>query len=152
MPHKHSFPPPFPLVELLWYYEKRSATPSERKVMPDGCISLVINLFEDRNTACNDPDDMNKVRDQRLQRQRPHTKCFCLFRYPARRHTLSPVGGSSSSLKLPKRTAPTSMWDSMILWDASQANCANSVLAAPTAAEKLRIVEVALLERAAGYA
>ena len=49
MPHKHVIPGP-PLsrfVELLWYYENAPQPHQKERLMPDGCISLVINLFED---------------------------------------------------------------------------------------------------------
>jgi len=79
MPHKHVIPPP-PLsrfVELLWYYENAPQPHQKERLMPDGCITLVINLFEDE-TRLYDPEDMSKVRKfNRLQRQRPAHQVFC---------------------------------------------------------------------------
>ena len=46
--------------------------------MPDGCISLVINLFEDE-TRLYDPDDVSNIRKfNGSSVSGPHTKCFAI--------------------------------------------------------------------------
>ena len=63
MPNLHVKPGP-PLsrfVELLWYYENAPQPHQKERLMPDGCITLIINLLEDE-TRLYDPDDTKKVR------------------------------------------------------------------------------------------
>src|SRR5258708_25395619 len=65
-------------VELLWYYENAPQPHQKERLMPDGCITLIINLFEDE-TRLYDPDDMSKVRKfSGCSVSGPHTKCFAI--------------------------------------------------------------------------
>jgi uncharacterized protein DUF6597 len=58
--HVKPGPPLSRFVELLWYYEQLPRAHQKERLMPDGCISLVINLEEDE-TRVYDPDDVSKV-------------------------------------------------------------------------------------------
>ena len=153
MPHKQVLPGP-PLsrfVELLWYYENTPQPHQKERLMPDGCITLVINLFEDE-TRLYDPDDMSNVRKfNGCSVSGPHTKCFaidtdeqtCVIGISFR------PAGAVPFLKLPSDELHNQHVGLDELWG-RLAKLRERVLAAPTPAEKLRIVEVALLERAAG--
>ena len=76
MPNLHVKPGP-PLsrfVELLWYYEHPPRLHQKERLMPDGCISLIINLEEDE-TRLYDADDVNNHAEaKRLQRERTSYK------------------------------------------------------------------------------
>jgi len=63
MPNLHVKPglPLSRFVELLWYYENAPQPHQKERLMPDGCITLIINLLEDE-TRLYDPDDTKKVR------------------------------------------------------------------------------------------
>jgi hypothetical protein len=96
--------------------------------MPDGCITLVINLFEDE-TRLYDPEDMSKVRKfNGCSVSGPHTKCFaidtdeqtCVIGISFR------PAGAVPFLKLPSDELHNQHVGLDDLWDASQANCANA--------------------------
>ena len=80
MPNLHVKPGP-PLsrfVELLWYYEHPPRLHHKERLMPDGCISLIINLVEDE-TRLYDADDVNKMRKlSGCSVSGPHTKSFTI--------------------------------------------------------------------------
>jgi len=80
MPNLHFKPGP-PLsrfVEMLWYYEHPPRIHQKERLMPDGCISLIINLEEDE-TRLYDADDVNKVRKlSGCSVCGPHTKSFVI--------------------------------------------------------------------------
>ena len=64
-------------VELLWYYENAPQPHQKERLMPDGCITLIISLLEDE-TRLYDPDDTKKVRKiPRVQHQRSAHNMFC---------------------------------------------------------------------------
>jgi AraC-like DNA-binding protein len=154
MPHKHVIPGP-PLsrfVELLWYYENSPQPHQRERLMPDGCITMVINLFEDE-TRLYDPDDPTKVRKfSGSSVSGPHTKCFaidtdeqtCVIGVSFR------PAGAVPFLKLPSDELHNQHVGLGDLWGRLASELRERVLAARTPAEKLRVVEVALLERAAG--
>src|SRR5258708_4406147 len=154
MPHKHVIPGP-PLsrfVELLWYYENAPQPHQKERLMPDGCITLIINLFEDE-TRLYDPDDMSNVRKfNGCSVSGPHTKCFaidtdeqtCVIGISFR------PAGAVPFLKLPSDELHNQHVGLDDLWGRLAGELRERVLAAPTSAEKLRAVEVALLKRAAG--
>jgi hypothetical protein len=80
MPNLHIKPAP-PLsrfVEMLWYYEQPPLTHHKERLMPDGCISMVINLEQDE-TRIYDADDLNRVTKLGgCSIVGPHTKCFAI--------------------------------------------------------------------------
>ncbi len=109
--------------------------------MPDGCISLVINLFEDE-TRLYDPDDMNKVRRfNGCSVSGPHTKCFaidtdeqtCVVGISFR------PAGAVPFLKLPSDELHNQHVGLDDLWGRLASELRERVLAAPTPVEKLRI-------------
>jgi AraC-like DNA-binding protein len=154
MPHKHLTPAP-PLsrfVELLWFYENAPKPHQKERLMPDGCITLVINLIEDE-TRLYDPDDLDKVRKLTgCTVSGPHTKCFaidtdeqtCVIGISFR------PAGAVPFLKLPSHELQNQHVDLEDLWGGLAAVLRERVLAAKGAEGKLRVVELALLERAAG--
>jgi AraC-like DNA-binding protein len=154
MPNLHVKPGP-PLsrfVELLWYYENVPQPHQKERLMPDGCITLIINLLEDE-TRLYDPDDTKKVRKLRgCSISGPHTICFaidtdeqaCVVGVSFR------PAGALPFLKFPSDELHNQHVGLDDLWGRLAGELRERVLAAPTSAEKLRVVEVALLERAAG--
>jgi hypothetical protein len=139
-------------VKLLWYYENAPQLHQKERLMPDGCIGLVINLFEDE-TRLYDPDDVSNVRKfNGCSLSGPHTQCFaidtdeqtCVVGISFR------PAGAVPFLKLPSDEPHNQHVGLDDLWGRLASELRERVLAAPTPAEKLRIVEVALLERAAG--
>src|ERR1700745_3320344 len=80
MPHLHVKPasPLSRFVELLWYYEQDPRLHQKERLMPDGCISLIINLEEDE-TRLYEADDLNKMRKLHgCSVSGPHTKSFVI--------------------------------------------------------------------------
>jgi AraC-like DNA-binding protein len=154
MPNLHVKPGP-PLsrfVELLWYYENAPQPHQKERLMPDGCITLIINLLEDE-TRLYDPDDTKKVRKfHGCSISGPHTICFaidtdeqaCVVGVSFR------PAGALPFLKFPSDELHNQHVGLDDLWGRLAGELRERVLAAPTSAEKLRVVEVALLERAAG--
>jgi len=145
-------PPLSRFVELLWYYRNDPQPHAKERLMPDGCVSLVINLSEDE-TRLYDPDDTRKMRRfNGSTLSGPSTKSFAIdtdeqtwvvgvsFR-PA---------GAVPFLRLPSNE----LWNQHLaledLWGSSARQLRERVLEAPTPAQKLRAVELCLFERAAG--
>jgi len=80
MPHLLVKPAP-PLsrfVEQLWYFQQAPQPHKKERLMPDGCVSLIINLEEDQ-TRLYDPDDVRKVTTLGgCTVAGPHSKCFAI--------------------------------------------------------------------------
>lgn len=154
MPHLHVVPAP-PLsrfVELLWYYNEPPKPHAKERLMPDGCVSLIINLAEDE-TRLYDADDLSKVtKFSPCSLSGPQTKCFvidtdeqtCVVGASFR------AGGAVPFLGLPSDELYNEHLDLEDLWGCRAAELRERVLAAPTPRAKLRVLELALLERAAG--
>ncbi len=154
MPHLLLKPAP-PLsrfVELLWYYQQAPQPHKKERLMPDGCISLVINLEEDQ-TRLYDPDDVRKVKTLGgCTVAGPHTKCFaidtdeqtCVVGISFR------AGGAVPFLGLPSDELHNQHVDLEGLWGRLSRELRERTLAAGTPEAKLRTVELGLLERAAG--
>jgi len=53
-------PPLSRSVELLWYYRNDAQAHANKRLMPGGCISFVINLAEDQ-TRLYDPSDTRRM-------------------------------------------------------------------------------------------
>lgn len=154
MPHLLVKPPP-PLsrfVELLWYYEEAPKPHQKERLMPDGCISLVINLQEDQ-IRLYDADEVNKV--QKLSGCTlggPHSKSFlidtdeqtCVVGVSFR------AGGAGPFLNVPSDELQNQHMNLEDLWGRLARDLRERSLAAKSPRDKLRIVELMLLERAAG--
>src|SRR5262245_17735290 len=154
MPHLHVIPAP-PLsrfVELLWYYEEPPKPHAKERLMPDGCVSFIINLAEDE-TRLYDPDDVSKVtRFSPCCLSGPQTKCFvidtdeqtCVLGASFR------AGGAVPFLGLPSDELHNQHLNLEDLWGFRARELRERLLAAPNPRAKLRMLELALLERAAG--
>src|SRR5215472_14434103 len=129
MPHLHVTPAP-PLsrfVELLWYYEEPPKPHAKERLMPDGCVSFIINLAEDE-TRLYDPDDVSKVTTfSPCSLSGPQTKCFvidtdeqtCVVGASFR------AGGAVPFLGLPSDELHNQHLNLEDLWDSARASCAN---------------------------
>jgi AraC-like DNA-binding protein len=154
MPHKHVIPgsPLSRFVELLWYYENAPKPHQKERLMPDGCVTLVINLLEDE-TRLYDPDDLDKVtRLTGCTVSGPHTKCFAIDTDEQTCVTgisFRPAG-AVPFLKLPSDELQNQHVNLEDLWGGLARVLRERVLSAKGADGKLRVVELALLERAAG--
>lgn len=120
--------------------------------MPDGCMSLVINLAEDE-TRLYDPDDTNKVRKfSGCSVSGPQTRPFvidtdeqtCVIGISFR------PAGAVPFLKLPSDELHNQHVELQDLWGRFAGELRERALAAPGPEAKLRVVELVLLERAAG--
>jgi len=147
--------PAFPLsrfVELLWYYEHPPRAHQKERLMPDGCVSLIINLAEDQ-TRLYDADDVSKMKTlSGCSVAGPHTKCFaidtdeqtCVIGASFR------AGGAVPFLRLPSHELHNQHLNLEDLWGRLARDLRERTLSAKTPREKLRVVELAFLERAAG--
>jgi methylphosphotriester-DNA--protein-cysteine methyltransferase len=139
-------------VDLLWYYEDPPKPHQKERLMPDGCVSLIINLNEDQ-TRLYDPDDVNKLnRLSGCSVGGPHTRCFvidsveqaCVIGASFR------AGGAVPFLKLPSDELHNQHVNLEDLWGSLARELRERALEAEGPRAKLRVVELALLERAAG--
>jgi AraC-like DNA-binding protein len=154
MPYLHAVPAP-PLsrfVELLWYYDDPPKPHAKERLMPDGCLTLIINLADDQ-TRLYDADDVSKMKTlSGCSVSGPHTRCFaidtdeqtCVIGASFR------PGGAVPFLKLPSDELHNQHLNLEDLWGRLAGELRERTLAAKSPAAKLRIVELALLERAAG--
>jgi hypothetical protein len=120
--------------------------------MPDGCVGLIINLEEDE-TRLYDVDDVNKVRKlSGCSVSGPHTKNFvidtdeqtCVIGVSFR------PGGAVPFLKLPSDELHNQHVELEDLWGRLARELRERARAAASPEAKVRVVELALLERAAG--
>jgi AraC-like DNA-binding protein len=154
MPHLHVIPAP-PLsrfVELLWYYEEPPKPHAKERLMPDGCVSFIINLAEEE-TRLYDLDDTGKMtKFDACSLSGPQTKSFvidtdeqtCVIGVSFR------AGGTVPFLGLPSDELYNRHLNLEDLWGLRARELRERVLAAATPQAKLRIVELTLIERAAG--
>src|SRR4029434_2940160 len=120
--------------------------------MPDGCVSFIINLAEDE-TRLYDADDVGKMtKFSPCSLSGPQTKCFvidtdeqtCVVGASFR------AGGAVPFLGLPSDELHNLHLNLEDLWGLRARELRERVLAAPAPRVKLRVLELALLERAAG--
>jgi AraC-like DNA-binding protein len=154
MPHLHVVPAP-PLsrfVELLWYYDDPPKPHAKERLMPDGCVTLIINLADDQ-TRLYDADDVSKMKTlSGCSVAGPHTRCFaidtdeqtCVIGASFR------AGGAVPFLKVPSDELHNQHLNLEDLWGRLACELRERALAAKSPEAKLRVVELALLERAAG--
>ena len=154
MPHLHVKPAP-PLsrfVELLWYYQQPPLNHHKERLMPDGCIGLIINLQQDE-TRIYDADNLNKLTKlSGCSVGGPHTRCFaidtdeqtCVIGVSFR------PAGAVPFLKLPSCELQNQHIELEDLWGSLARELRERALAAKTPETKLRVVELVLLQRAAG--
>jgi hypothetical protein len=145
-------PPLSRFVELLWYYRNDAQPHAKERLMPDGCISIVVNLAEDQ-TRLYDPDDTGKMFAlDGCTLSGPHTKSFAIDT-DEQNHVVGisfRPAGAIPFLKLPSADLCDQHLALADLWGPSAGQLRERVLEAPTPLAKLRAVELALLERAAG--
>ena len=153
--HRELIQPSQPLsrfVSQLWYFQNEPTPHSKERLMPDGSASVVINLADDV-IRLYDPDDTRKMR--RLGRSvfsGPRTECMaidtdeqvCVIGISFR------PGGAAPFLKLPTDEVCNVSLDLDDLWGHLAEELRDRVLSAPLPLAKLRAVEAALLQRAAG--
>ena len=154
MPNLH-VKPAFPLsrfVEELWYYQDQPKPHQKERLMPDGCACLIINLNQDE-TRLYDADDVSKMnRLSGCTVGGPRTECFvidtneqtCVIGASFR------AGGAVPFLRLPSDELHNQQVDLEDLWGNLARELRERTLAAKSPEDKLRVVELALLERAAG--
>jgi hypothetical protein len=142
MPHLHIIPAPplYRFVELLWYYQEPPKPHARERLMPDGCVSLVINLAENQ-TRIYDADDVSKMRTfSACSVSGPQTKCFaidtdeqtCVIGVSFR------PGGAVPFLKLPSDELHNQHLNLEDLWGRLARDLHERSLAAQTPREKLR--------------
>jgi AraC-like DNA-binding protein len=145
-------PPLSRFVDLLWYYQQTPQAHKKERLMPDGCVSLIINL-EENQTRLYDPDDVRKMKTLGgCSVAGPHTKCFaidtdeqtCVVGVSFR------AGGTVPFLGLPSDELHNQHLNLEDLWGRLARELRERTLAANAPEAKLRTVEFMLLERAAG--
>jgi AraC-like DNA-binding protein len=145
-------PPLSRFVELLWYYQDQPKPHQKERLMPDGCASLIINLNQDE-IRLYDPYDLNRIcRLSGCSVGGPHTECFvidsdeqvCVIGASFR------AGGAVPFLRLPSDELHNQHVSLEDLWGNLARELRERTLAAKSPQAKLRVVELALLERAAG--
>jgi AraC-like DNA-binding protein len=145
-------PPLSRFVELLWYYRNDPQPHGKERLMPDGCISVVINLAEDR-TRLYDPDDTRKMFTlDGCTLSGPQTKSFAIDT-DEQNHVVGisfRPAGAVPFLKLSSTELCDQHLELSDLWGFFARQLRDRVVEAPTPAAKLHALEIALLQRAAG--
>jgi AraC-like DNA-binding protein len=145
-------PPLSRFVELLWYYRNDPQPHAKERLMPDGCVSIVINLAEDQ-TRLYDPDDTRKMFTLGgCTLSGPQTKSFAIDT-DEQNHVVGisfRPAGAVPFLKLPSTELCDQHLELGDLWGSFARQLRDRVLEAPTPVTKLRALELALLQRAGG--
>ena len=145
-------PPLSRFVEMLWFYENDPQPHRKERLMPDGCVSLVINLQEDE-TRLYDPDDTRKMtRWDGAGVTGPRTESFaidtdeqtCVVGVSFR------PAGAVPFFRMPSSELYNRHVSLADLWGSFARHLRDRILAEPAPLAKLRLLEMALLERAAG--
>ncbi len=139
-------------VEQIWYYRNDPQPHAKERLMPDNCMSLVINLAEEQ-TRLYDTDDTSKLttygpttlagpRTSSNAIDTDEQACVVGISYrPA---------GSLPFLRIPCGKLHNHIVNVDDLWGRLATELRDRILEAPTPAQKLRVVELILLQRAAG--
>lgn len=145
-------PPLSRFVDDIWYYQNDPRPHAKERLMPDGCVSLVINLAEDC-IRLYDPDDTRKVRVMDgCSLSGPQTKSFAI---DTDEQTLV-VGisfhpaGAVPFFKVPANELHNVHLELGDLWGNFARQLRDRLLEASSPEQMLRTIELALLERAAG--
>ena len=145
-------PPLSRFVEQIWYYQNDPQPHSKERLMPDGCMSLVINLA-DNQTRFYDPDDTSKLttygpvtltgpRTSSIAIDTDEQACVVGISFrPA---------GALPFLKMPCAELHNHIVNVDDLWGRLASELRVRILEAATPAKKLHAVELILLQRAAG--
>ncbi len=145
-------PPLSRFVEQIWYYQNDPQPHAKERLMPDGCMSLVINLAEDQ-IRLYDPDDTSRCstfgpitftgpRTSSIAIDTDEQACVVGISFrPA---------GALPFLKMPCDELHNHIVSVDDLWGRLATELRERVLEASTPAQKLRAVELILLQRAAG--
>lgn len=145
-------PPLSRFVEQIWYYQNDPQPQAKERLMPDGCMSLVINVAENE-TRLYDPDDTSRrttLGPVSLTGPRTYSIAIdtdeqaCVVGISFR------PAGALPFLKMPCGELHNQNVDVSQLWGRLAGELHERILAAPTPAAKLRVVELILLQRAAG--
>jgi AraC-like DNA-binding protein len=140
------------VVELLWFHEGVNPDHRLERVLPDGSLELIINLRdEDRHVF-----DRANYRPQRTYRQSwlsgPHSEFIVIDTAPNASMIgvhLRP-GGANAFFSLPLGELRNNVLDLEIFWKGAASSLRDQLLEAPSATEKFRILEDALLARCHG--
>jgi AraC-like DNA-binding protein len=145
-------PPLSRFVEKLWYYRNDPQPHAKERLMPDGCVSVVINLAEDQ-IRLYDPDDTRKMSTiDGCALSGPRTKSFAIDT-DEQNHVVGisfRPAGAVPFLKVPSTELCDQHLELADLWGRFARQLRDRVLESPTPLAKLRAVELALFQRAAG--
>jgi len=145
-------PPLARFVERLWYYRNDPTPHAKERLMPDGCVSIVINLAEDQ-IRLYDPDDTRKMFTiDGCALSGPRIKSFAIDT-DEQNHVVGICfhpAGAVPFLKVPSTELCDQHLELGDVWGSFARQLRDRVLEAPTPLAKLRAVELALLQRAAG--
>lgn len=144
-------PPLSEFVELLWLYEGYQQPHAKERLLPDGSMELVINLNEDL-TRVYDPHDTQEFRTLRGPVMvGAHSEFFVID--TAEQHSVAGVhfkpGGAFPFLDVPAGELHNTLVSLEDLWGSMAGQLRERLLEAATPAGKLRVLEQALLARAA---
>ena len=136
-------------VELLWFHEGLNRDHRLERVLPEGSMELIINLRdEDRYVF-----DRLSYRPERSYRRSwlsgPHSEFIVINTAP----NASMIGahfrpgGANALFGLPLVELRNTVVDLEVFWNSAAETLRDQLLAAPTPADKFRILENAVLAR-----
>ena len=156
MPHSAiTYRPSWPLasfVRNVWYYDGYTQPHALERLMPDGMLSLVINLDEDI-VRVYDPCDHSKPDIMRGAVVMGAHQRFFIIDTAEQRHVLGVQflpGGALPFLRMPADELQGRHVALEDIWGPDARQFRERLLAAPSHHERCRLMERELLERAAG--
>jgi AraC-like DNA-binding protein len=145
-------PPLSHFVNQLWFYEDYALPHFKKRVLPDGSMSLVVNLREDY-TRVYDRDNTDHCRTHRGSIISGAHSEFVVIDTAEQASVIGVYfkpGGAAPFLKLPANELRNIHVSMDALWGSAAIDLRNQLLEAATPDAKFRILEKTLLARAAG--
>lgn len=145
-------PPLSRFVKVLWTYRGRPQTHTRERLLPDGSVELVVNLFENQNRVYDADDPKNKFQAYGGSVVcGPHSKFFIIDTQEEENVVgvhFKP-GGSVPFLGIPADELHNLHISLEDIWGAEAVNLRDQLLEAPSEEVKLRVLESALLRAGA---
>jgi AraC-like DNA-binding protein len=139
-------------IELLWFHEDLNSPHRFERVLPEGSVELIINL-RDQNRHIFDPVSYQAQQSYRRSwLSGPHSKFIVIDTAP----NASMIGvhfkpgGANAFFSMPLNELRNNVVALDVFWNGAAASLRDQLLEAPTATDKFRILEDALLARRRG--
>ena len=144
-------PPLCHFVELLWYYQGGERTHAKERILPDGSLSLVVNLNQDEIRVYDPRRTERAVKFRGASVGGPHSE-FSVIDTAEQKHVIGvhfKPGGGFPFFQLPVCELHNLHIALEDVWDQAANDLRDRLLEAPAVEDKFRVLESCLLQQMA---